>query len=215
MKSRGQLALAIAAGYMLGRRKKTRLALMLGAAALTGKLGGGVAGQLTKLLGSGDGLGKAVGDVLGKATGGAAGEAVPGLGEVGDMIRQDLTSVAKRAAATAISNQIESLSDQLRDRADAIREQAAGPAKETGEEEAEDTGDGERTVRQRVPGRRQRDEQAEEEDEELAEEEGEEPAEEEPRAGARSGRPARAPSRPARATSRPARATSPIRRTQR
>jgi hypothetical protein len=151
----GPLALALAAGYLLGRRHKTRLAFMLGAAALTGRLSG-VTGQLmrsgTKVLGSGDGptggLGKAAGEALGKAAGEAlgkaAGEAVPGPGEVGDMIRQDLTSVAKRAVATAVSNQIESLSDQLHDRAEAIREQSAGSVKEKGgapseeEEEEED-----------------------------------------------------------------------------
>ena len=183
MGTRGQLALALAAGYLLGRGHKTRLALMLGAAALTGGLGG-VTEQLmqsgTKLLGSGDGLGKVAGDVLGEATGKAA----PGLGDVGDIIRQDLTSVAKRAVATAVSKQIESLSDQLRDRAEAIREQAAGPAKETGEEEAEDTGDGEPTARRRGPVPRQRDERAEEKEEEPAEAEEEEPAERAPRSGA-------------------------------
>jgi hypothetical protein len=215
MKSGGQLALGVAAGYMLGRQKKTRLALMLGAAALTGRLGG-VTGQLTKLLGSSDVLGKAAGDALGKATGGlgkAAGETVPGLGEVGDMIRQDLTSVAKRAVATAISNQIESLSDQLRDRAEAIREQSAGPAKKKGEEEAEDMGDGEPTVRRRAPVPRQRDEPVEAEDEEPAGAEDEEPAERAPRSGAasRSGAALRSGAR----SGRSAQASSPIRRTRR
>jgi hypothetical protein len=218
MKSGGQLALALAAGYMLGRRRKTRLAIMLGTAALTGRLGGAT-GQLmrsgTKLLGSSD-LGKVTGDALGEA----AGKAAPGLGEVGDMIRQDLTSVVKRAAATAISKQIESLSDQLRDRAEAIREQAADSAKETGEE-AEGTGDGKPTARrrgpvprQRVP--RQRDERAE--DEELAEAEDEEPAERAPRSGAASRSAASrggAALRSGARSGRPARPTPPIRRTQR
>jgi hypothetical protein len=124
MKARGDLALAVVAGYLLGRRKKTRLALMLGTAALTGRVGGAT-GQLvrsgTKALGSNDALAKAA----------------PGLGEVGGMIRGDLTNVAKRAAATAISAQINALSDQLRERADAIREGTAGRA-EPDEEPAEE-----------------------------------------------------------------------------
>jgi hypothetical protein len=129
MKARGDLALAVVAGYLLGRRKKTRLALMLGTAALTGRVGGAT-GQLvrsgTKALGANDALAKAA----------------PGLGEVGGMIRGDLTNVAKRAAATAISAQINALSDQLRERADAIREGAAGRAEpdEEPDEEPADLG---------------------------------------------------------------------------
>jgi uncharacterized protein YjbJ (UPF0337 family) len=221
--------MAVAAGYLLGRRKKTRLAFMLGAAALTGGLSG-VTGQLmrsgTKVLGSGDGLtdglGKAAGDALGKA----AGEAVPGLGEVGDMIRQDLTSVAKRAVATAVSNQIESLSDQLHDRAEAIREQSAGSVKEKGgappEDEAEDDGEGRPAQRRRVPRQRgagngraesRRDEPVEAEDEEPAEAEDEEPAERAPRSSAasRGGAALRSGAR----AGRSAQASSPIRRTRR
>jgi uncharacterized protein YjbJ (UPF0337 family) len=198
---------------------------MLGAAALTGGLSGAT-GQLmrsgTKLLGSSGGLGKAAGDVLGEA----AGKAVPGLGEVGDMIRQDLTSVAKRAAATAVSNQIASLSDQLHDRAEAIREQSTGSVKETGgapsEDEAEDNGEGRPAQRRRVPRQRdagngraesRSDEPVEAEDEEPAKAEDEEPAERAPRSGAasRGGAALRSGAR----AGRSAQASSPIRRTQR
>jgi hypothetical protein len=170
--------MALAAGYLLGRRHRSRLAFMLGAAALTGRLSG-APGQLvrsgTKLLGSSGGLGKAASDALGEA----AGKAVPGLGDVGDMIRQDLTSVAKRAVATAVSNQIESLSDQLHDRAEAIREQSAGPGKKTGGAPPDDEADGgaRPAQRRRVPRQRDAgngraesrgDEPAGPEDEELA-----------------------------------------------
>jgi hypothetical protein len=204
----------MAGGYVLGRRKKTRLALMLGGAALTGRLPG-AAGQLmrsgSKVLGSSDLLGKAA----------------PGLGEVGDMIKGDLTTVVKRAAATAISSQIESLSDQLRSRADAIREESAGrtrrapedeepadeepaddepaddepfdeeePAGEAAGEPADDVEEEPEPPRRR-PAARPRDERAEDD----------EPAVARPRTGARAGRTGRAAS--------PARAASPIRRTQR
>jgi hypothetical protein len=205
MKCGAQVALAVAGGYLLGRRKKTRLALMLGGAALTGRIPG-AAGQLvrsgTKALGSTDILSKAA----------------PGLGEVGDMVKGDLTSVAKRAAATAISTQIESLSDQLRNRADAMRQESTGragrpdkadeadeegPIDEEGPEEGpEDDIEEEPVPRRRGAAARRRDERDEE-----AEADDEEPAEARPRVGARPGR-----------TGRPAssgRATSPIRRTQR
>lgn len=119
-----QLALAIAAGYLLGRRK-TKLALMVGTAAATGRFSGGAAGQLmragTKLVGSS----------------GLLPEGGPGLEEVGGLVTKQLAPVAKRAAAAAVSSQISALSDQLRDRADAIREGSPAP-----EDEAED-GDGE------------------------------------------------------------------------
>ena len=200
MKCGAQVALAVAGGYVLGRRKKTRLALMLGGAALTGRLNG-AAGQLmrsgTKLLGSSDVLSKAA----------------PGLGEVGGIVKDDLAPAAKRASATAISAQIESLSDQLRTRADAIREEStgrAGRAAETDENEppdegeSEDDGEDQPAQRRQVSGRRQRDAgngHAESRSDESGETEDEEPAERAPRNGARSGRSAHA--------------SSPIRRTQR
>jgi hypothetical protein len=198
MKCGAQVALAVAGGYVLGRRKKTRLALMLGGAALTGRIPG-AAGQLvrsgTRALGSSDILSKAA----------------PGLGEVGDMVKGDLTSVAKRAAATAISTQIESLSDQLRNRADAMRQESTGRAgradeadeadgeEPIDEEEPEDDIEEEPAPRRRAAAARRRDEEAEGDDEE--------PAQARPGAGARPGRTARASSS--------GRATSPIRRTQR
>jgi hypothetical protein len=222
--------MALAAGYLLGRQHRTRLAFMLGAAALTRGLSG-FTGQLmrsgTKVLGSGDGLtgglGKAAGDVLGEA----AGKAVPGLGEVGDMIRQDLTSVVKRAVATAVSNQIESLSDQLHDRAEAIREQSAGSSEETArarseDEEEEKDYEDRPAQRRRVPKQRdtgngraesRSDEPAEAEDEEPAEVQDEEPAERAPRSGAASR--GNAALRSASRAGRSAQASSPIRRTRR
>jgi hypothetical protein len=205
MKCGAQVALAVAGGYVLGRRKKTKLAMMLGGAALTGGLNA-VTGKLlqsgTKVLGSSDVLGK-------------AGKAAPGLGEVGDMIKGDLTSVVKRAAATAVSAQIDSLSEQLRNRADAIREESTGRAggragraaqtdetepidEDEPEDEPEDDIDEEPAPRRRNSAGRQRDAHADDD---------EEPAEARPRVGARAGRTARAPS-----SSAP---SSPIRRTQR
>ena len=125
MKNGLQVALAIGAGYLLGRRRKMRLAAMLGIAAMTGQLGGGgLTGQLARrgaaMLGPTDLLGKVA----------------PELGEITDMIRGEVLDAAKTAAMAAVSSQIYSLSDSLRDRADALQhpadvaEEAAGGVRE-------------------------------------------------------------------------------------
>lgn len=195
MSSKGQLAVAIAAGYLLGRRKKSRLALMLGTAALTGRVGG-AGGQLikagSKVLGSNETLAKAA----------------PGLGEVGGLIRGDLTNVAKRAAATAISAQINALSDQLRERADSIREGTAGRpgAGEEPDEVAEDQpeeADEEEPAPRRAQGRGRREGAAGGRAAGRRDEDDEDEAAEPISRSVRSGRSAAA---------RPARAASPIRR---
>jgi hypothetical protein len=125
MKNGLQVALAIGAGYLLGRRRKMRLAAMLGIAAMTGQLGGGgLTGQLARrgaaMLGPTDLLGKVA----------------PELGEITDMIRGEVLDAAKTAAMAAVSSQIYSLSDSLRDRADALQhpadvaQEAAGGVRE-------------------------------------------------------------------------------------
>ena len=122
MKSGTQVALAVGAGYVLGRRRKARLALMLGGAAATGGFGG-VTRQLLKrgthLVGSSDALGKIS----------------PELGEVTDMIRGDLVDVGKAAALTAVRGRIDRMSDRLADRASTLRSFAENGA---GEEEPRD-----------------------------------------------------------------------------
>ncbi|MBO0775737.1 MAG: hypothetical protein J2P34_05440, partial [Actinobacteria bacterium] len=126
MKSGTQVGLAVAAGYLLGRRRKMRLALMLGGAAATGRLGG-MAGQVlrrgTKLLGSSEAMGKLS----------------PELGEVTGLISGELVPVGKAAARTAITSRINALSDQIHDRAEALRV----PGEAGADEEEEDvSGDG-------------------------------------------------------------------------
>jgi hypothetical protein len=109
MKNKGQVALAVGAGYLLGRRRKMRLALALGAAAATGGFGG-LAGQLVrrgaKLAGSND--------VLGKIS--------PELGEITDTVRTDLLDAGKAAAMTAVRSRIDRMSDQLHDQAEMWRQ---------------------------------------------------------------------------------------------
>ena len=121
MMGRGvQVALAVGAGYFLGRNRKLRLVLMLAGGAATGKLGG-APGQLlrqgTKMLGSAD-LGK-ISPELGK------------IAEITDTVRGPLAEAAKAAAMAAVTRQIDSLSDSLRDRAEALLQPGSpGSAKE-------------------------------------------------------------------------------------
>lgn len=109
MKCRTQVALAVGAGYLLGRTRKTKWALGLAAVAATGKFGG-VSGQLikrgTQLVGSTDALGKLA----------------PQLTEVTELIRGDLVDAGKAAALSAVRGRIDNLSDRIQDQADAFRE---------------------------------------------------------------------------------------------
>jgi hypothetical protein len=111
MKTGTQVALAVGAGYVLGRRHKMRLAMMLGGAAVAGGVGG-IGGQLVrrgaKLVGSAD--------LLGKVS--------PELGEIGSLIRHDLLDAGKGAARSAMNSKIDSLSDRLHERAESWRNPA-------------------------------------------------------------------------------------------
>jgi hypothetical protein len=116
MKCSTQAALAIGAGYLLGRRRKMRLAAMLAAGAATGGLGslGGKALQRgIKMLGSTEALGKFA----------------PQLGELADTVRGDLIDAGKAAATAAVSNRIESLTDSLHERAEIVRDPGAAAGK--------------------------------------------------------------------------------------
>lgn len=113
MKSGSQTALALACGYLLGRRRKMRLAILLAAVAMTPGVGG-IGGQLvrrgTKALGNAD--------VLGKVS--------PGLGQVGELVTGQLVDAGKAAAMTAVNSRVEALSDRIHDQAESWRQ--AGPA---------------------------------------------------------------------------------------
>ncbi|MFC0861820.1 hypothetical protein ACFHYQ_05860 [Sphaerimonospora cavernae] len=139
MKDGLKVALAVLAGYYLGRRHKLGLVAILALAILANRLrgegaGGGLLQQGTKILGG----------------------ASPELGKISERVRGDLLDIGKAAVAAATSKQIDSLSDKLHERAEALR-------------------------RPKVPTRRPAPEAAEPEEEDYAEEEGfeEEPYEEE------------------------------------
>ena len=123
MKCGAQTALAIGVGYILGRRRKMRLATMLAAGAATGaaaKLGPTALKQGTKYLGKTD----------------IAGALGPQVTEIIDTVRGELLDAAKGAAAAAVTSRIDSLSDSLHDRAETLRnpEAAVGKVGDTADE---------------------------------------------------------------------------------
>jgi hypothetical protein len=115
MKGGAQAAVALGVGYVLGRRRKMRLATMLALGAATGGIGGLGPAALrrgAKYLGSTD----------------IAGALGPQVGEIVSTIRGDLLDASKAAAATAVSSRIESLSDNLHERAETLRNPEAAAA---------------------------------------------------------------------------------------
>lgn len=115
MKQGPQMATAVALGYALGRSRRMKLALMVG----------GVV------------LGRRMGDpkeLLAKAGG-----AVDPSGEVGGALRDRLVEAARTAAIAAASNEIESMSDNLSERAANLRspQSASSESSESEEDEQE------------------------------------------------------------------------------
>ncbi|MEU7914756.1 hypothetical protein [Microbispora bryophytorum] len=167
MKDGLKVALAVIAGYYLGRHHKLRLALMLALAILAARLKGeGAAGALL--------------EQVPKILGGAA----PDLGKITERVRGDLLNVGKAAAMRATSNQIDNLSDKLHERAEALRQpKGRGRAAEEAAEEEEEEKERPEEARRRTPRRRPQKREAEpekgyEEEEEYEEEPYEEEAEE-------------------------------------
>lgn len=102
------VALAIGVGYLLGRRRKMRLAAMLATATAIGG-GGSLAKQAIKrggkLLGSSD----------------AVGGLSPEISKLAGTVRSDLADAGKAAARSALNSRIDSLSDSIHSRAEAVR----------------------------------------------------------------------------------------------
>ena len=108
MKGGVATALAIGVGYILGRRRKMRLATMLAVGAATGgaaKLGPAALRQGTKYLGKTD----------------IAGALGPQVTEIVNTVRGELLDAAKGAATAAVTSRIDSLSDNLHERAETLR----------------------------------------------------------------------------------------------
>ena len=130
MKCGAQTALAIGVGYILGRRRKMRLASMLAIGAATGaaaKLGPTALKQGTRYLGKTD----------------IAGALGPQVTEIVNTVRGELLDAAKGAAAAAVSSRIDSLSDNLPDRAETLRnpEAAVGKVGDTADETVDRAGE--------------------------------------------------------------------------
>jgi hypothetical protein len=157
MKGGVQTALALGVGYILGRRRKMRLATMLALGAATGgaaKLGPAALRQGTKYLGKTD----------------IAGALGPQVTEIVNTVRGELLDAAKGAATAAVTSRIDSLSDNLHERAETMRNPEAAVGK-AGETVGETVGRAGETVG-RVSGRRRRSRDADIEDEADAEERG-------------------------------------------
>jgi hypothetical protein len=119
MKDGLRLVAAVGVGYLMGRRRKMRLALTLAAAGASRRLGktpGGLVKEGTKLL-----------------------SASPEVKALTETVRGRLVEAGKAAAVTAASSQIDALSDRLQRRTDALRRPPGpGRAPEEAEQGAED-----------------------------------------------------------------------------
>jgi hypothetical protein len=112
MKKASSVALAIGGGYLLGRKRKWRLAMLLAGAAATGKVGG-MATQVIKRGGSAAAPSGALTGALGNLS--------PELGKVMGTVRGDLADAGKAAVRAAAVNRINQLTDSLAERAEGIR----------------------------------------------------------------------------------------------
>ncbi|MER5322812.1 hypothetical protein [Streptosporangium roseum] len=180
MKCGAQIALAVGAGYLLGRNRRLRMAVALAAAGATGRLGASgsdLVQQVLKKLGT-----------------------VPELEKIVDSVRGELFEVGKAAAKAAATKQVDVLTSKLHERADMLRT----PGKPGGAEEAEEEEPEPAPKRRGRKAAKAREEQEPEEEEEeyeedLEEEEPEEEEEEEPEE-----EPEPAPRRPSASRRRPA-----------
>jgi len=154
MKCSAQTALALGVGYILGRNRKMRLATMLAVGAATGgaaKLGPAALRQGTKYLGKTD----------------IAGALGPQVTEIVNTVRGELLDAAKGAATAAVTSRIDSLSDNLHERAETLRnpEAAVGKAGEAAGETVDRAGATVRRAGGKAAGLRRRGRAADVEDE--------------------------------------------------
>lgn len=124
MKGGMRAATAIGIGYVLGRRKKFKTATLMAAATAAGStaIGGVFLKRGMKMLGNADALGKIS----------------PQLGELAETVRGDLLGAGKAAAAAAVSNRVDALTDSIAGRAERLRNPEAAVAE--GADQAAETG---------------------------------------------------------------------------
>lgn len=119
MNSGARVAIGVAAGYLLGRTRKMRLALMIAGAGLTGARGGSPSALLKRGI-----------SVLGS---------VPEVAELAETAKNELLGAAKAATVTAATKRVESLSGRLQDQ---IRGRSDEDTEDTEEDEDTDSADG-------------------------------------------------------------------------
>ena len=117
MKPGARIALGVGIGYVLGRTKKMRLALMLAGAGATGKLPAGPQDLLQR--------------------GSSALGSSPEITKITESVRGELVHAARAAAVTAVSNRFDTLNDRLQSRAEGDGAQARSD-EEAGQPEYED-----------------------------------------------------------------------------
>ena len=126
MRNNARAAAAIGIGYMMGRNRKFRSALVLAAATAVG--GTPISRRLLKR-----GMGMAASpDMLGKVS--------PQFGDIADTLRNDLLTAGKAAASAAFSNRVDSLADSIHERAERFRnpvDMLSTDADESDDEETE------------------------------------------------------------------------------
>jgi len=154
MKGGVQTAVALGVGYILGRRRKMRLATMLALGAATGgaaKLGPAAMRQGVKYIGKTD----------------IAGALGPQVTEIVNTVRGELLDAAKGAAAAAVTSRIDSLSDNLHERAETLKnpEAAVGKVGETAGETVGRAGETVGRAAGKVGGLRRRGREADIDDE--------------------------------------------------
>jgi hypothetical protein len=136
-----RLGLAVAAGYVLGRFHKMRWALTVAALAGRGRLPGGTGGVLqqgAKMLASS-----------------------PEVSKLTDEMRGRLVDAGKAAALAAVSSKIDSLSEGLRERSDAMRAASAGGGAAAARDRDEGKAQRDERGRERYEEERYRDEDRE------------------------------------------------------
>jgi len=107
MKGNMRAAIALGIGYALGRKKRLRTATLMAAVAAFGSssAGGLVLQRGLKVLSNTDALGKLA----------------PQLGDLADTVRGDLLDAGKAAVGAAVSNQVDSLTSSIHERAERLR----------------------------------------------------------------------------------------------
>jgi hypothetical protein len=138
MMTNAKIGAAVLGGYLLGRTKKGKLALSLGAALAGSRMR---PGQVGKLL-----------------------EDTPLLGNVSKQVRTELTEAGKAAATTVLSAKAESLADALHQRTEGLHEKAHGkdgPSRAEADRDEDDEDDDRGREDERGEGQRSRERRSE------------------------------------------------------